>query len=61
MDRKNVEKAIKAKSIDKNGKLSIACITAFEIAEKFNVPGSEIGKICNELKIKIINCRLGCF
>jgi len=61
MDKNKLEEAVKAKTTEKNGKLYIACNTAFGIAEKYNVAPIEIGNICNELKIKIMNCQLGCF
>jgi hypothetical protein len=39
----------------------LSCEKARELAEDLNVPVSEIGKICNVLKIKISACQLGCF
>jgi len=43
----------------KDGK--IACMQALKIAEEENVPSKKVGEILNELKIKIMNCQLGCF
>lgn len=42
-----------------NGRLS--CEKAHEIGKKHNVPLKEIGRLCNEIKIKITACQLGCF
>jgi Trp operon repressor len=39
----------------------LSCESARELAEELNVPVSEIGRICNVLKIKITACQLGCF
>lgn len=39
----------------------MSCEKARELAKELNVPVSEIGRICNVLKIKITACELGCF
>ncbi len=39
----------------------LSCSKAREIAERFGIPLSEIGKLANGLRIKIIECELGCF
>ena len=39
----------------------LSCERARELAEELNVPVSEIGRVCNVLKIKITSCQLGCF
>jgi hypothetical protein len=57
MDRKKLEEAIQGKA--KNGKLP--CAMCFKIAEDFGISKREIGKILNEIKIKISQCQLGCF
>jgi len=57
MDRDKLEKVILEKA--KAGKLP--CAVCFKIAEDFGVSKKEIGKILNELKVKISQCQLGCF
>jgi hypothetical protein len=57
MDRKKLEEAIQGKA--KNGKLP--CAMCFKIAEDFGISKREMGKILNEIKIKISQCQLGCF
>lgn len=42
-----------------DGKL--ACERAYLIAGEYKVELSEIGRICDEEKIKIKGCQLGCF
>jgi len=57
---KNVEEikdAVLKAAVD--GKLS--CTSARQLAEELGVSNSEIGRIADELKIKIFGCELGCF
>jgi molybdate transport system regulatory protein len=54
---KEIEKKIRAGLV--NGKLP--CAVAFKIAEDLKVSTREVGDEANRLKIKICNCRLGCF
>jgi hypothetical protein len=39
----------------------IACHEALKIAQELNTSPDEVGKILNEMKIKIVHCQLGCF
>ncbi len=39
----------------------IACATAFRIAEETGVSLKEVGRLLDEMKIKIHSCQLGCF
>ena len=57
MDRKGIEEIIKKKA--KDGKLP--CAVCFQIAEDFGISNKEMGKILNEMKVKISQCQLGCF
>ena len=57
MDRKKIEEVINKKS--KAGKLP--CAICFKIAEDFGISKREIGKVLNEMKIRIAQCQLGCF
>jgi hypothetical protein len=42
-------------------KKRLTCTEAFELASKYEMEIIEIGHICNEQKIKICKCQLGCF
>ena len=53
--------AVNAAPVDREGRMTLRCADAFKVAEKLHVPIGEIGRICNEQKIKIIQCQLGCF
>ena len=57
MERQKLEKAILDKA--RNGK--IPCALCFKIAEDFGIAKRDMGKILNEMKIKIGHCQLGCF
>jgi len=57
MDRKKLEETILKKA--KEGKLP--CAQCFKIAEDFGISKREMGKILNEIEIKISQCQLGCF
>jgi hypothetical protein len=39
----------------------IACPAAFRLAEELGLSRRDLGELLNELKIKIIQCQLGCF
>ncbi|NLB17847.1 MAG: hypothetical protein GX825_03720 [Syntrophomonadaceae bacterium] len=51
--------AIIIKERSKDGKMS--CMVARQIAEETKVPYHQVGALCNDLKIKIAACELGCF
>jgi hypothetical protein len=40
---------------------SISCKEAFEIAEEAGASSRKIGRLLDEMKIKIRACQLGCF
>jgi hypothetical protein len=39
----------------------LSCERAHELSKELKIPLGEIGIACNELKIKITACQLGCF
>ncbi len=55
----NLKKELLEISEKNNGKIS--CKQAWELADKYDFTKREMGKALNELKIKIVNCQLGCF
>ncbi len=42
-----------------NGRIS--CSDAGDIADQTGTPKNEVGRLIDELKIKIVACQLGCF
>ena len=61
MDKQKTEELILAKAKDKDNKKYINCAEALGIANTMKIAPIEVGKICNELGVKIKNCQLGCF
>lgn len=57
MTREAIVTAIQLASV--NNRLS--CEKAHELAKELNTSLQVIGASCNELKIKIAACQLGCF
>ena len=57
VDRKKLEETILEKA--KDGKLP--CAICFKIADDFGISKKEMGKVLNEMKVKISQCQLGCF
>ena len=53
--------AIHAAAVDTDGKKMLTCASALELAGMFGIEATEIGNICNEEKIKLHKCQLGCF
>jgi len=49
----------KIREVSKNGKVS--CTAAHKVAAELEVPVRKVGKLINELNLKIIACELGCF
>ncbi len=56
MDR-TLEEELKASLV--NGRLP--CAVAFQVAKKLKVDRGQVGEAANELKIRIVDCQLGCF
>jgi len=56
----NQEKVIEVlRNASVNNRLD--CEKAHELSRSLDISLREIGALCNELKIKIIACQLGCF
>ena len=57
MERQKLERAILEKA--REGKIS--CGICFKSADDLGIPKRELGRILNEMKIKVSQCQLGCF
>jgi len=57
MTREMVLEAIQAASHDSR----LTCEKAHELADKLGIPLKELGILCDQMKIKITACQLGCF
>ena len=60
-DIEKLTAAIIAAAREIDGKKKLSCQTAFDLAEKFSVSRETVGQACNDSKIKITDCQLGCF
>ena len=57
MNRQKLEKAI----LEKARESKIPCAACFKLAEESEISKREMGKILDEMKIKVSQCQLGCF
>ncbi len=51
--QENIRRAVR------NGRID--CGFLLDLAGKTQTPPEEIGRLCNEMNLRISNCRLGCF
>ncbi len=61
MNSEELIKLINDVTFEVEGKQKISCAKIFQLSEKYSVSLKEIGKCCDENKIKIANCQIGCF
>lgn len=61
MDTEKILAEIRKVASEKEGKLRLSCTDARRIAEEQKISYAEIGNLCNNEKIKIHHCELGCF
>ena len=53
--------AVKHAAVERDGRMTLRCADAFAVAERFGVARPSIGQICNDNRIRIVQCQLGCF
>ena len=56
-----LEQAVNAAVVVKNGRTVLACEKALAVARDLGCDPAAVGKYCDEKKIKIVQCKLGCF
>jgi hypothetical protein len=61
MNEEEKKKIILDSLVELDGKMKLPCAKAFVIQELHGLGLKEIGKICDDNKIKITRCQLGCF
>ncbi|SJZ34174.1 hypothetical protein [Selenihalanaerobacter shriftii] len=61
MSSKKVINLIEEKVKEKVVNNSLKCVVAQKIAKDLGVTNKEVGKVINQLNIKLIDCQLGCF
>ena len=57
MTEEQVREAIQAKAADGRA----ACKALLDLAVETQTPPRQIGRLCDEMGIKIVACQLGCF
>jgi molybdate transport system regulatory protein len=57
----NIPRLIETLKAQSGDQKRLPCAAAFKIAHDLDVPTGEVGRMCNELGIKIVGCQLGCF
>jgi molybdate transport system regulatory protein len=57
----NIPRLIEALRAQADDDERIACADAFRIARDLDVPLADVGRTCDELGIKVMQCQLGCF
>jgi hypothetical protein len=53
--------AVLARSKETDGRKSLTCAEALSVAAELDVDAAQIGRICDQQKIRICSCQLGCF
>ncbi len=53
--------AVMGASYVEGGRRKLNCADAFKVAERHKVGLHEVSRVCNQSKIRISNCQLGCF
>jgi len=53
--------AVKQAAVEREGRLILRCADAFAVAQRIKADVASVGRVCNEHRIKIVQCQLGCF
>jgi molybdate transport system regulatory protein len=61
MSSGNIPRLIETLKAQAGDEKRLGCADAFRIAADLDVPLAEVGRACNELGIKMMQCQLGCF
>jgi len=61
MDEDKLVNAVLDRADESEGTRRLSCTEAFAIAKELGVAPSVIGRICNQRKVRICGCQLGCF
>ena len=56
-DEEQVRQAIERASADGR----VDCALLLDLAERTGTPPEQIGRLCDQMNVRISNCRLGCF
>jgi hypothetical protein len=57
-----LEQAIRAAAEEReDGKKVLACARALALAREHGVEPRQVGQLCDDVGVKIVQCQLGCF
>ena len=56
-----LEQAVLAAAKEVNGRNTLSCPAAFQIAREMGLKPAAVGRVCNDLNVKMTGCQLGCF
>jgi len=59
--QEELTQAVVERSREMEGRRTLTCAEAFRLAAELGVELVQIGRICNEQKIRLRSCQLGCF
>ncbi len=60
-ERGALMEAVKQAAVEREGRITLSCAEAFAVARKFGASLDAVGAACNEARVKIVHCQLGCF
>ena len=60
-DATKLKETLLAAAVEQDGRMTLPCAEAFRVAHQTGTSLEAVGKACNEHKIKIVHCQLGCF
>jgi len=58
---KDKENQLKERIMVEADNFRLPCKKAFALAEEVGCETAEVGRACNELGVKVVECQLGCF
>ena len=61
MNNDTLLESILAIAKEKDGRQTMTCPQAFELAKQPGVELKDIARVCNSNNIKFVRCQLGCF
>ena len=61
MENEQLKELVASATFEEGGRKKLTCAEAFRLAEEHNVELLDITRICNQERIKICRCQLGCF
>jgi len=61
MDENRLKELVANTAFEEEGRRKLACTDAFRLAAEHNIELLDIARVCNQEKIKICKCQLGCF